>query len=214
MIEIIPALLVHDQQTFELRLKQVSPFTKVVQVDVTDGSFVKNHTWFNTVNLIEEDFDIKYWLHLMIDDPLEYITNFPKVEIRHIKGITAHVETLNEDTLDIFVDLVQSLGVEVGVAGNVNFNDIKLALKQYNLDEVLVMGVNPGHSAEPVLDDTVDRIKSANLQARVIAVDGGVNETNIDKFIKEGATRFYLSSYIFNNENPLKVLEDLRNEYV
>ena len=84
MIEIIPALLVHDQQTFEHRLKQVLPVSKFVQVDITDGTFVKNHTWFNTVDLIEEDYNIKYWLHLMIDDPLGYIVNFPKAEIKHI----------------------------------------------------------------------------------------------------------------------------------
>ncbi len=211
MIEIIPALLVHDKQTFELRLNQVLSVTNYVQVDVTDGTFVKNHTWFDTVNLIEEDFEIKYWLHLMIDDPILYITNFPSVEIRHIEGITAHLNVLQNDKLDIFVDLVKSLGVKVGVASDTTFAG--LDLEKYSLDEALVLGVRPGFSGEPMLNDTFDRVKSAGNKAEVVAVDGGVNEDNIDALIKSGASRFYLSSFIFDDKDPKSVIENFKNKY-
>lgn len=211
MIEIVPALLVHDKQTFEYRLNQVLSVTQLVQVDVTDGTFVKNHTWFDTVNLIEEDFNIKYWLHLMIADPILYVTNFPSVEIRHIEGITAHLNVLENDKLDTFVELVKSLGVKVGVASDLTFSGV--GLEKYNLDEALVLGVRPGFSAEVMLENTVDRVKSANNKASVIAVDGGINDSNIDSLIKAGATRFYLSSYIFDNKNPKGVIENLKGKY-
>jgi len=212
MIEFIPALLVHDQQTFEFRLKQVLSISSYVQVDITDGTFVKNYTWFDTVNLIEEDFNVKYWLHLMIDDPLDYITNFPKAEIRHIEGITAHLNVLEGEKLGVYVDLVKSLGVKVGVASNKSYKDKQL--EQYNLDEVLVLGVDPGFSGEEMLTDTADRVKSAINKGKVVAVDGGVTDKNIESLIKIGATRFYLSSFIFNDKNSKQVLENLRSKFV
>jgi len=215
MIEIIPALLVHDQQTFEYRLKQVLPLCDYVQVDILDGTFVHNHSWFNTVNLIEEDFDIKYWLHLMVDDPIKYIVDFPKVEIRHIKGVTAHLESLDEDSLEVYVNLLNSMGLEVGVASVNDFSKSSLDLQQYGIDEILVLGVDPGLSGQDILKDTNERIGSAKGKVgELIAVDGGVNANNIGGLIDSGASKFYISSYIFDNENPRKVITDLRSKFV
>jgi len=212
MVEFVPALLVHDQQTFEFRLRQVLSVSDYVQVDITDGTFVKNNTWFDTVNLIEEDYNVKYWLHLMIDDPLGYVTNFPKAEIRHIEGITAHLKVLEGEKLNVYVDLVKSLGVKVGVASNKSYKGEQL--EQYKLDEVLVLGVNPGFSGKKMLADTAERVKSAFHKGKVVAVDGGVTDSNIQGLIKAGATRFYLSSFIFNGKNSKQVLENLRSKFV
>lgn len=218
MTEIIPALLVHDSETFKHHLSLVQNDTDFVQIDVEDGTFVNNKTWFDTVNLIEEDYNVKYFLHLMIDDPVGFITNFPKSEIRHIKGMTAHLETLNEDSLETYVDLLRSLGLEVGVASVNDFGSFDLDIQQYNLDEILVMGVNPGRSGQVMLDDTFARIESANNEyASIVAVDGNVNVSNMSKLIKSGATRLYLSSEIFDSKDPnlkYKKLKEIAHEII
>jgi len=210
MIEIIPALLVHDSVTFKHHLSVVQDQTDFVQVDIEDGSFVSNKTWFDTVNLIEEDYNVKYFLHLMIDDPVEFVTNFPKVEIRHIKGFTAHLETLKGDNLDLFVGLVKSLGVEVGIASVKDFTNFTTNYAGYDFDEALVLGVNPGESGQHILRNTNGRLIRAKGIAKTVAVDGGVTQNNIRDLIDNGARRIYMSSGIFDQENPSKAYKKLK----
>ena len=149
-----------------------------IHVDVMDGDFVER-------KVLEIDEVIKLLskskkpldIHLMVSHPLEYISAFKNLNAQYI---TIHAE-INED-IDDLIRLIHSYGIRAGIAINPDTEVKKIAKYLSHVDQVLIMGVNPGYGGQELMPICVDKIKelidmrdSYNYHY-FISLDGGVNQ--------------------------------------
>ena len=182
--------------------------TDYIHIDVMDNKFVPNYQLpidevNNLLKITKKPFDI----HLMVENPKGYINTLNK---GNISAITIHLEI--KDNLKEIIDLIKSFNYKVGIAIKPN-TDITL-IDQYldDIDMVLIMSVEPGFGGQKFIDSTVDRIKYIrNKNSNIlIEVDGGINDTTIDK-IKYICDIAVVGSYITNNIDYNKAINNLKN---
>lgn len=208
MTTIIPAVLAHSEHTCLGSLKH--PDLKNIDVfhlDVMDGTFTKEQSWFDPSILRKHRNIPKLELHLMVNEPLEHLSTFHGLPV--VRAIV-HVETLKDAHTSL--THIKLRGLEAGLAFNPESSiDVSQELCDV-MDEALIMGVKPGASGQPFLGDSViSRIKRLRSLCPnlTIGVDGGVNEENIQALQRAGATRFVASSAIFGDPHPQEAYLDL-----
>jgi ribulose-phosphate 3-epimerase len=180
------------------RLEQVG--AEVIHIDVMDGVFCPPITvGASFVAAIPERFVTD--VHLMIDDPLT------KVEAYVAAGagiVTTHIEATRHPHR-----VLQSLagsGVIRGVALNPGTPVAMLEPLLDDLELVLVLAVNPGWGGQQQVASTCARIAQARelVDGRdvVLAVDGGITETNIGSVTAAGADLVVAGSSVFAGGTP------------
>jgi len=201
---IIPAIIAKSQSELEEKIKKIKNFVEVVQLDVMDGKFVPNNS---------NDFDFKlpatnlhYEVHLMIENPEDWIEkNLMKVDT-----VLVHIESC--DKPERIIELVKNKNKRVGFVLNPEtyVNEIRDFLGE--LDQVLIMTVNPGFYGSPFLSEMVDKISEIreifpNLD---IEVDGGVTDKTIKIVEDAGANMFVSGSYILKSDDVEKAVNKLK----
>ena len=181
-----------------------------IHVDVMDGKFVPSVQFDNMGEIQEINQVSKYPLdvHLMVDEPLNYIKQLGDM---HIEFITIHLEIVG-DKRKIFYG-IRKLGYKVGLSIKPN-TDIKEIEKYLDeIDLVLVMSVEPGLGGQNFIDKTVDRIKELKQLIDksgcdiLIEVDGGINNETIQKL--ENVDIAVVGSYIVKSDDYNKRVNDL-----
>jgi len=184
-----------------------------IHLDVMDGNFVPNISFgMPVIKSIRKLTDKVFDAHLMIEKPERYIHNFKLIGV---DVLTVHYET--QIHLNRTVDLIKKIGMKAGVALNPHTPVSFLQDIIKDLDLVLLMSVNPGFSGQKFIEHTYDKIKEtkelilrSNSNA-LIEVDGGINDTNAAKIVEAGADILVAASYVFNHENPIKAIDNLKN---
>ena len=181
--------------------------TDYIHIDTMDGHFVPNYQLpIEEVNNLEKISTKPFDVHLMVDNPIPYIND---LDYDKIKCLTFHIE-VTEDIHSI-INLIKEHHIEVGLAIKPK-TDINL-LKEYinEIDKVLVMSVEPGFGGQPFIETTPNRIsKIKNLKKDIIIeVDGGINNETIKKI--DSANIAVVGSYITNNDNYEKAINNLKN---
>lgn len=151
-----------------------------IHVDVMDGKFVPNTTedFISNLKNITKPLDV----HLMVENPIDYILKYKDIKPEFI---TIHSE-INYNILDL-IDLIKSYNIKSGISikPNTKIEDIKDILKY--IDNVLIMSVEPGFGGQKFMDDVLFKIeelkklRKENNYKYVISIDGGINDTNIEK---------------------------------
>ena len=183
-----------------------------IHVDVMDGHFVPNITIGPLiVDAIRPVTKLPLDVHLMIENPDQYIEQFAKAGADYI---TVHVEACKH--LHRTIQSIKALGVKAGVVINpaTPVSTIENIIK--DIDMVLLMTVNPGfggqkfiHSVLPKIKQVSDMVKERNLQVE-IEVDGGVDEHTAKLCIEAGATVLVAGSAVFNKENRKEAIAKIR----
>ncbi len=183
-----------------------------IHLDVMDGNFVPNISFgMPVIKSIRKLTDKVFDAHLMIEKPERYIHNFKLIGV---DVLTVHYET--QIHLNRTVDLIKKIGMKAGVALNPHTPVSFLQDIIKDLDLVLLMSVNPGFSGQKFIEHTYDKIKEAKElilktdSNALIEVDGGINDTNAAKIVEAGADILVTASYVFNHENPIKAIDNLR----
>jgi len=210
---IAPSILSADFADLEKTFKMLNQSeAEWIHLDVMDGNFVPNISFGmpvikNLRKLTTKVFDA----HLMIEKPERYIHNF---KVIGVDVLTVHYET--QIHLNRTIDLIKKIGMKAGVALNPHTPVSLLKDVIEALDLVLIMSVNPGYSGQKFIEHSYQKITEAKElisttgSKALIQVDGGINSANAPKLYAAGADVLVAASYIFNHENPLKAIRNLK----
>ena len=170
-----------------------------IHVDVMDGKFVENTT--PDVSIFKEELKgitKPLEIHLMVNDAKKYIEEFK--ELNPVMFII-HVELKNVREV---IDLIHSYGIQAGLAINPNTKLSTSAPYLKEIEQVLLMGVNPGMGGQEFILGTqikVNGLKEYKLNNNLdylISVDGGINGDTI-KLIRSADIAVSGSFIIKNN---------------
>lgn len=183
-----------------------------IHIDVMDGSFVPNKQFTTEeINNLEIISKKKFDVHLMVDNPREYIEN---LDISSIEYIIVHSEIAKD--INELLDLIKSYNIKCGLSIKPN-TDISILTPYLNkLDLILVMSVEPGFSGQEFISNSLDKvsklkqiIKNNNLDI-VMAIDGGINGSNASLVKKSGIDMVVSGSYVTNSLDYQDKINDLR----
>lgn len=200
-------LNVSDRVESIVRLNRTN--TSYIHIDVMDGKFVRDNQFgIKEVKAINRVSKYPLDVHLMVNDPIKYIT---ELESMNISYITFHLE-VKKDKKKI-ISKIKELGYKVGISIKPDTDIEELVPYLGEIDMVLLMSVEPGKGGQKFLDSTVTRIHELkkiidNNGFNVkIEVDGGINDGTISKL--DGVDIAVVGSYITKSDNYHKQVENL-----
>ncbi len=183
----------------------------MIHVDIMDGHFVPNLSMGPVVvEAIRRATKLPLDVHLMLTDPDRFLQAFADAGASRI---AVHVEAVVH--LHRTVQSIKKLGLEAGVAINPATPVGALEEIAPDLDDVLVMSVNPGFAGQTFIPRSESKVRSIReLLDRVgsragIGVDGGVDTTNAGRIAAAGATMLVVGSGLFGRPDLAQATRDL-----
>ncbi|MGH7246364.1 MAG: hypothetical protein ACREGI_05545 [Candidatus Levyibacteriota bacterium] len=203
--EVIPGILEKEWDVIEKKITLLKPFAKSIHIDLLDGKFAPNTTWLDPQAFTPFAKDFLLELHMMVENPLEYLKPFADAGFKRFIGQVEHMEDMEE-----FIAQGQLLG-EVGLAIDSPTNPEVITVPLDDLDVVFVMTVKAGFSNQSFLPEMLKKVSyfREKSQSIPIEVDGGINDQTILAAKQAGATRFVSTGFLFNSDDPKAQYEKL-----
>jgi ribulose-phosphate 3-epimerase len=184
-----------------------------IHIDVMDGHFVPNISMGEPiVRSLRRVTRLPLEAHLMISNPDFFVDEFVQAGT---DSFLVHWEGNND--LSRTVQRIKALGKRVGVAINPATPAAVLEDIMPDLDQVLVMTVNPGFGHQHFLHGTLPKIgRAREMIDRIqpgcgLEVDGGIDATTAALAVGAGADVLVAGSAIFNDrEGVAAAMERLR----
>lgn len=213
MVKIAPSILSADFSKLGEDIKAIdNGGADFVHIDVMDGSFVPNISFgFPIMKSIRKLTDKVFDVHLMIDNPSNYIDDFIEAGA---DLITVHYEA--DRHIDRTINYIKSKGIMAGVALNPGTPVSVLKDLIPSLDMVLIMSVNPGFGGQKFITYSIDKIKEVKKLSEklnpelLIQVDGGIGSSNAKEVIEAGANVLVAGSAVFNGGDVGENIKALR----
>ena len=172
-----------------------------IHVDVMDGQFVPNLSMGPPiVQSLRRTTRLTLEIHLMIVQPDRFLDEFSE---SGSDSFLVHWEGNND--LSRTVQRIRALGKRVGVVINPATPAAMLEEILPDVDQVLVMTVNPGFGHQPFLHTTLPKIRRVRQMMEQIKpgcdleVDGGIDATTAPLAIAAGANVLVAGSAIFGD---------------
>jgi ribulose-phosphate 3-epimerase len=184
-----------------------------IHVDVMDGHFVPNLSMgAPIVKSLRRITRLPLEIHLMISEPEFFLDEFVEAGS---DSFLVHWEGSNN--LHRTVQRIKGLGKRAGVAINPATPASLLEEILPDLDQVLVMTVNPGFGHQLFLRSTLPKIRRVSQMIEqvnpqcALEVDGGIDETTAPLTVDAGANVLVAGTSIFGaNKNVRDAMEALR----
>ncbi len=228
MTEVIPAILADNYQELRDKISRFVGLSKIVQIDVCDGSFVSSISWpmnkndrNSVLSIIDEEEGLPHWdkldfeFDLMIEKSYENFDFFAKLGAKRI------IFHIRENEVEDFENFLESIdiyfreNIEIGLAvsSETDLERIKRIINQ--IDFIECMGIKKiGFQGEPFDEKIIDKIKEIkSIYPEIkISVDGGVNENSAPHLVEAGVERLVIGSALdqaFDLKSKIKEFEDL-----
>lgn len=166
----------------------------ILHLDVMDGQYVPYFGMgLQDVSYICKQSKIKTEVHLMIENPANYIDLFARcgVDIVYIHPESEYhaITTLQK---------IGELGVEAGIVLNPGTSVASIQELLNVVDRVLIMGVNPGQAGQmylPYAEKKIDKlIEQREIYGFSIGMDGACNLERIARLYQKGVENFVLGT--------------------
>jgi len=212
-IKVAPSILAAD---FARLGEQVAQAERAgadrIHIDVMDGHFVPNLSMgAPIVESLRRVTHLPLEAHLMIENPDNFIDDFAAAGT---DVFLVHWEGSND--LSRTVQKVKGLKKRVGVAINPATPVAVLEEIMPELDQVLVMTVNPGFGHQHFLPQTLPKIgRAREMIDRVkpdcgLEVDGGIDAATAARAVQAGADVLVAGTAIFGEGDIKAAFEQLR----
>ena len=204
MIKIAPSILSANFANLSLEVNTIEDAgADMLHIDVMDGHFVPNITLgAPVVKSLRKVTDLVFDVHLMIDNPEQYIKDFA---LAGAQIITVHAEASKH--LHRLLQMIRSEGVKAGIALNPATPISIIEHLLDDLDMILIMSVNPGFGGQkfiPAMYDKISSLKEYLITKNKdipIQVDGGIGLDNIQRVLNCGAEIIVAGSAVFNSKD-------------
>jgi ribulose-phosphate 3-epimerase len=181
-------------------------------IDVMDGVFVPNISYgMPVVKTMAENCEKVMDVHLMIVQPERYIQTFKECGA---DILTVHAEACTH--LHRTIQEIHNAGMKAGVALNPHTPVSALEDIIQDLDEVLLMSVNPGFGGQKFIENTIKKTAQARElidrtgSKALIEIDGGVNLETGARLLAAGADALVAGSFVFKSDDPLATIAALK----
>lgn len=201
-----------DLLNLELAIHELEAHCDGFHIDLMDNHFVPNLTMGpDFVNAISKITHKPVWVHFLTEKP-ESLANMMNCCFG-IQG-SVHIE-LNLNFKELRKKISESK-MNIGVALNPKTPIEKaFPIIEQGINHILLMSVEPGFSGQGFLPESIEKLKQLNNFRKTsglnfkIALDGGINETNILKLAQNGCDEVGIGSGIFSQSDPVLALKKL-----
>jgi ribulose-phosphate 3-epimerase len=212
-VRIQPSILSADFANLEAEFESIDT-ADGIHVDVMDGHFVPNLTFgLPVVKRMQETSNLPLDVHLMIEDLDRWAIEYARLGVY---SVTLHFEACKDVAGTIAQ--VKSVGTRVGLAikPNTPIDVVKPYLEE--LDQILVMSVEPGFGGQSFIPTSLEKIRQVrtliDTSSREIwlQVDGGINKENISSVVAAGADTLVAGSAVFGTSDRTRAISELREQ--
>ena len=185
----------------------------LIHLDVMDGHFVPNITIGpGIVSAVRPFTKLPFDVHLMIDDPLDYIDAFANAGA---DIITFHIEARSDPLATI--EKIRQKGIKAGLV--IKPKTPVEAVFPY-LDQlymVLVMTVEPGFGGQSFMADMMPKVTALKNECKkreldvLIEVDGGISEKTVGAAAAAGADICVSGTGVFKAKDMKEAIRFLQD---
>ncbi len=213
-MKVAPSLLSCDFAKMGEEVKKVdSAGADWIHLDVMDGHFVPNLTIGPAiVSAVRPYTNLPFDVHLMIDDPFDYIDAFADAGA---DIITFHVEAKSD--IDKTIEKINARGIKPGLV--IKPKTPAEAVYDY-LDKVyviLVMTVEPGFGGQSFMADMMPKVTAVKAECAkrglevLVEVDGGISEKTAPAAASAGVDVCVSGTGVFKAEDTAAAISAIRN---
>ena len=212
-MKVSPSLLSADFANLSKDIDMInSSECDLLHLDVMDGVFVPNISFgFPVMKAVSKICQKPLDVHLMIVEPQNWIS---QVRDLNAEYMVFHQEACTH--IHRTVQAIHAAGMKAGVSLCPATPICTLEDIIGDLDQVLLMSVNPGFGGQPFIPHVVEKVRrlrrmidESGSQA-LINVDGGVNASTGALLAEAGADIVVAGSYVFGAEHPHAAINALK----
>jgi ribulose-phosphate 3-epimerase len=207
-----PSILSADFVNFEAEFATIAN-CDLVHVDVMDNNFVPNLTFgLPMVQRMQQITPKPLDVHLMIANVDDWATKYAETGAF---SVTFHAEASNNPVA--LARRIRSTGARAGVAIKPGTSVESFLEDLAEFDQLLVMTVEPGFGGQSLIEETLTKVSKARRRIQQekldiwLQVDGGIDESNIERVAELGADTFVAGSAVFKAADRAQQIESLRN---
>lgn len=206
-----PSILSADFVNFERDFGTIAN-SDLIHVDVMDNNFVPNLTFgLPMVARMQQVTPKPLDVHLMIANVDKWAPGYAETGAY---SVTFHAEA-SENPVAL-ARAIRAIGARAGVAIKPG-TDVEPFLELlHEFDQLLVMTVEPGFGGQSLIEDTLTKVSKARRKIDAekldvwLQVDGGIDESNIERVAALGADTFVAGSAVFKAADRAMQIENLR----
>jgi ribulose-phosphate 3-epimerase len=185
----------------------------LIHVDVMDGRFVPNITIGPIViEAVKRATSLPIDVHLMIVEPEKYISDFVQAGAT---TVSVHVEACPH--LHRTLHQIRAAGARPSVALNPSTSLSAIEQVLDEVEQVVVMSVNPGFGGQSFIGSTVDKVR--RLRAMLdslgrdkvdIELDGGINRDIAAQVAQAGGNVLVAGNAVFRSKDYKAAIASMR----
>ena len=186
----------------------------MIHIDIMDGKFVPNITFGSSmVSAIRRWTNLPLDVHMMITEPEKQIPLFIDAGA---DIINVHIEACVH--FHGIIQMIKSNNIKAGIALNPGTPISALSEIIEELDQIVIMSVNPGFPGQTFISKTLNKVSDLRkiinqdgLNAD-IEIDGGINKSSIKSAVEAGANVLVAGSAVYNSNATVNdCINELKN---
>ena len=206
------SILSADLARLAEQVKLIEAYADLIHIDIMDAHFVPQLTIGPAVVAsLRPHTDRALHAHLQVEAPEGL---FDELAEAGTDGVSFHLEAVGDPVPALRKGRDAGMRMGVAVAPWTPVDEVFPYLEE--LDDVIVLAVDPGRAGQPFRPETLRRLEAVRSEvdrrspAAEVHVDGGVNLETGRRCIEAGATVLTAASAIFGAEDPARAARELK----
>ena len=217
-VMIAPSIIAGERENYEEKVRKAERGgADLIHLDVMDGLFVPNRTFFSdTIRNLRKITSLPFDAHLMIEDPIIHVQDY--IDAR-CDIITVHSEVCKESEFIEINEKLLKAGISPGIAINPDTPVPSWIYEHLDtIDVVIIMSVNPGFAGQKFIPETLSKMIGATRSLRqhgyrgYIEADGGIDATNLQQVFDAGARIMVAGNAVYGSADINSNMIQLRHK--